>query len=856
MQARHTISPTGAAASVRLIERFFRCAIVYHDRPAVCCNDRSISYGQMALAVRRGAQRLIEQGAGPGDRIGVLLDDISTLPAAILSILDAGCVYVPLDAAHPAARRRAIADECRIELVITDAERPQVETSRWRLVEPARLDEIATDQPSVGGTEPLRIGSDLAAIVFTSGSTGRPKGVMQTHWALANYAANYCRALEIEPRDRLSMLYSYTFAAANLDILSALLSGACLCIHPIAHHGLAGLDCWLRDESVSILHTLPGVFRQLVFMTEDAAAFPSVRAVVLGGEAVLASDLELFRRHFRDDCKLVNHYAATELSVIAQFVGTKTTRLESAIVPVGYPPAGVEIIIEDEDGNEVAPGVTGRIAVRSRDMSAGYWHDDELTSRTFVLADSASSTYRTGDVGVINASGALVHLGRSDSRVKIRGQSVELAEVEDALLRLDGVRQCIVTTVTAQDGEPRLAAYVVGEAALDLHELRKRLRVALPEVMVPSCFAQLPAIPLTSTGKVVRVGLPPIPLGEPQRTGPLPRDDVERLFVRLWEETLNVRGIGTRDDFFALGGHSLAAARIFALFEREYGKRMPLSSMLQAPTIEQLAAQVRDGVGYAGGPFHLVKLREGNATPLFLVHGLRGGVIYLRELVSALERPCWAFEADGRYEGDMGFESLEELAASYIELLRNTWPGPYLLAGYSAGGLIAYEMARQLLEANAEVPFLGLVDTYAPVPDRHASWLGKKINHFAALGGLSWRERAGFALRTLERITRRERGRAGGPDVDRPLRRALLPLLRAYGPTGHYRGCVDLFVPAIPATDFRRSPTLGWARCEGVEFAIHRIPGDHRTVFESDNARVLATTIEAAIRRATCKSSD
>lgn len=813
----------------------------YPARVAVRSPGRVLTYGELDAEANGIAGELLDRGLGVGDRVALRLDGLDRLVPAILGIFKAGGVYVPLDPTFPEARSRFVLDDCGAAFVLTDGGNG-IDLSAVR---------TANSAPGV----PVSPAS-LAVIVYTSGSTGEPKGVMQSHASLVSFVRNYAAPLGVTEHDRLSMLYSYGFAAANLDILTGLLHGATLCCHPTRQAGVSGLASWIAAEHITILHTLPTVFRQLASCLGSAETLESVRAVDLGGEPVTATDVKLFRAHFPPDAVLVNHYAATELSVIAQMQIVASTPIASGAMPVGFAPSGVEVRIVDAEGEDVPFGEEGEILVRSRHMSTGYWNRPELTALAFSADSSPDAwrSYRTGDAGRLRADGCLEHLGRKDSRLKIRGQSIEVAEVENALVATGALREAIVTARATPSGSTKLVAYgvPVDQASPTIEIVRAQLAVRLPDAMIPSALVLLDALPYTSTGKVDRNALPDPPPERPALATPIldARDDLEATLCRMWEEITGVSPVGVDDDFFALGGDSLGAAQLFVRIERLTGRRLPLSSILRAPTVARMAELVRTEPGYACA-WHLTTLEaRGTRRPLFFVHGLRGGVVFLRELVAALgpDQPAFAFEADGRFEGELGARSLEDLAAAYVDVLRGAVPdGPYRLCGYSAGGLVAFEMARQLVACGEPVTFLGLIDTYAPIEGRRVSPARKKFNHASVLASLPAGERFAFARRTLQRVARRERRRTGGPDIDGPLRRAMLELVGRYSPTDAYSGRVDVFRPAIPFLGARLDRSLGWDRFPVAEHVVHDVPGDHRTVFEAGNALALATAIERAM---------
>jgi acyl-coenzyme A synthetase/AMP-(fatty) acid ligase len=366
-----------------------------------------------------------------------------------------------------------------------------------------------------GQTEEVEIPIEpdqFAYVIFTSGSTGQPKGVIQSHRTALNNARNYINGIFLSPEDRYCVLASFSFTASFSGVFGPLLSGGGVFLFDLKQYGFNRLIRWLKDERISVYHSIPSIFRTMCGLIADEEKLFSLRLVKLGGEPTTLADVEDYRRCLPDDCILHIGLGASEINIIRQYFLNKSSTLTGNRVPVGYPVPNVDITIVDDAGHPVKTGVEGEILIQSRYLTPGYWKDEDATRRSFVDVPGSDGVraFRTGDLGRMEPDGCLVHLGRNDFQVKINGQRVELEEIEVALLRLPIVKEAVVAARTDSKGGSQLVAYVVSnKEAKDLTpELRDALNQRLPGYMVPNAFVFLESLPLTSTGKVDRRALP------------------------------------------------------------------------------------------------------------------------------------------------------------------------------------------------------------------------------------------------------------------------------------------------------------------------------------------------------------
>ena len=533
---------------------------------------------------------------GPSEEpVAVLLEKDTPLFPTIMGILKAGKCYVPLDVGFPMARTSHMLEDSRARLVVTNGKNLSMagelagDESRILNVDDVP-GEAAFEDPGVS------IPPETPAwILYTSGSTGQPKGVIQTHRNALHFVMNYTNNLHICPEDRLTLLFSGCVNGGAHDIFTTLLNGAALFPYDIHGEGLAGLADWLVQERITSYASVPTLFRHFIDTLNGEESFPDLRLVRLIGEPVFDRDLEAYRRHFSDDCLFLNRLGSTETGSLLFFLADKQTEVEGPHVPVGHPVDGHEVMLLDDDGSPVGPNQVGEIAVKSRYLSPGYWGRPDLTESTFGPDPGGGDerVYLMGDLGQSRPDGSIVCLGRKDFQIKIRGYRVETAEVELALMGIDGIREACVVAREDARGDARLVAYVVhsDEDTPPANVLRRTLADSLPDYMIPSDFVPIDALPTTPNGKVDRRALPAPERaqrhGDDRVAGP--RSPLESHIAELWCEALDIDEVGTYDNFFELGGESLLAMNVIAKLKKTTGISLePREFAYQ--TLGQLAA--------------------------------------------------------------------------------------------------------------------------------------------------------------------------------------------------------------------------------------------------------------------------
>jgi amino acid adenylation domain-containing protein len=696
---------------------------------AVVSGGKILSYGWLRAQQELLALRLHACGVGPETLVGIFLDRRPEMVVGTLAVLRAGAAFVLLDPAHPRERLRLMGDQIRSPVVLT--------LRRLLSSLPFAPGSVicVDDEPEGRIAEISRRGPELgdaaAYAVFTSGSTGQPKGAVLPRRGLDNLIRASRRLFGIGPDDRVLQFASPGFDVAVWEICLSLASGAAL--HLTGEEGpeLDDLPRRLRAERITAVMLPPSVMSLV-----SPEGLPDLRLVVSVGEACTADIV----RRWASGRRFFNGYGPAEISVTAS--AWEARPQDPGPPPIGYPLDNVRIHILDSAKNAVPAGSVGEVYIGGEGVGRGYLGRPDLTAERFVPdpfagpGQEGSRLYRSGDLGRFLSGGALQFHGRVDHQIKIRGTRVEPGEVEAALRAHTGVRGAVVGVRESPSGEPSLVAWVLPASGLPpAAELRQFLRRTLPDAMIPSLFVPLSRLPLTPTGKLDRSSLP-APVPPPERHAP-PRGPLERELVGIWEEILGQR-VGARDDFFDLGGHSVAAVRLAARIGEHFGTRLSAAALLEAPTVEQMAQRLMN-CNRRESPLVVIHPR-GSRPPLFFVHGADGRVFYYRRLAQHL-REDQPFQAlDGwTLAGDRLPGSAEEMAARYVAEIQAAWPaGPCRLGGYCMGGTIAFEMARQLVAQGREVDLLVLIDTY--------DWSRARPG--------SLRERLGFGIQKVEFLGR------------------------------------------------------------------------------------------------------
>lgn len=825
------------------------------DKPALRFQGTTVSYGELLRESERVAARLPAPGAESPGRVALYFNDRIRAVTAILGTLRAGHAFVVLDPGDPAERIQYVLGDCAPLALLTDTEnyfpldgRVPAGCARINLQEPVK------DLPTL---PPLSARGDrMAYVCYTSGSTGKPKGVCQTGGNLLYFVHHYCAALGIRSDDRLSLLYSLGFSAANMDIFGGLLNGATVCAYDMRRGGIPGLAGWLDQEAVTVLHAVPTVFRKLAASLPEGRVLSHIRAIDLGGETVTPQDVALWRDHFPPHSECWNHLAATEASVIAQYRLERSMAGHTGLLPAGKSPAGLEVRVLREDGTPAPADAPGRLAITSPHISPGYWQRPELNQIHFAEdpAHPGWRIFRSEDTGYRGPDGLLYFQGRLGTRVKIRGLTVDLAEVESALKDCPGVRDAAAVALPRQDGGTTelLAAHVVVESPEngDAGRLRRELAGRLPGYMIPSAFGFHPALPQTPSGKLDRAALRDFPLSATAAANDPPANEWEKKVANVFSEILGGGPVGRTGDFFLLGGDSLSAVNLLNSLGGLSGRTVPLALLLEHSTVSGLAAALEKQAAAAscasGSPLLVPLQTRGHRPILFLTHGRLGQAHASPQFIQLLggDQPVFAIQARGLDGKEIPNTSIEDMARNYVDAIRTVQEkGPYFLGGLCAGGYITMRMAALLRQSGEEVLPLLLLDP-PPPPFRKPKDLvpgsrGEKMMEHSIDRRLHLRQHQGNIRADLQSPERRQ----AAIDVVMAFERALSSHVPEPCPHPVYMLASKLRT----APDKWGSPDIRKA-CFSGELHLFEVAGRHEEIFNVHNpdfARHLTLCLDA-----------
>jgi amino acid adenylation domain-containing protein len=594
-------------------ERFEKVVRMYPDRLAIKMGDRALTYDELNKAANRIGHAILGK-RGPGSEpIALVFEHGIDVVAAIFGVLKAGKFYVALDPSFPQERMSCILSDAEPGIIVTNNQNSDLaRRSNQKVSGLLNIDETDT-LLSADTSGPAVTADDRAAIVYTSGSTGVPRGVVHSHRKMLQGTLTTNGAVQISSDDRLSFIQSVSFGASDSQLYGALLNGAALLPFDIKSQGIHRLADWLNDERITVYKSAPAVFRQLAELLSGPDKLPWLRLLHLTGAPITLQDFQLYREKISSRTWLVLSMGATEVRGICCAVVNQSFSFPSEGVPVGYPYRGSKILLLDEKGQEVQQDEVGEITVKGRDLGLGYWRRADLTNTKFLPDPSGGDEriYRTGDLGRMLPDGFLIHLGRKDLQVKIRGYRVELTEIERALLAHPRLKDAGVVAWDREPGEKYVAAYIVARETSrpTVDELRGFLKEKLPSYMIPSAFVFLDSLPLTN-GKLDRQALP-----KPGNSRPVlsqayqsPQNEGERQLVLIWEEVLGIKPVGIHDNFFDLGGHSLAASRIISRILKTFELDLPIKALFDSPTVADMAVVITQNQANRASPEDLARL--------------------------------------------------------------------------------------------------------------------------------------------------------------------------------------------------------------------------------------------------------
>ncbi|WP_275290959.1 non-ribosomal peptide synthetase [Amycolatopsis sp. La24] len=843
----------GRPPAGQCVHELFACqAARTPDAPALRHRGGTVTYRELDERANRLAHWLRAAGVGPEDRVALLQQRGVELIVSTLAVLKAGGAYVPLDARSPDDRLAAMVRRCAVKAVLTDeasAARNVAGSAAVRVVDTAAE---RTDFPVAAPDLPVHP-AGLAYVMHTSGSTGAPKGVAVTHADVVALAADSSWA---DGHRRVLFHSPHAFDAVTYEVWAPLLSGGEVVVAPAGDLTIDDLGELVAEHQVTAAFLTSGLFRVLADAAPSALA--GLRELWTGGDAVPADAV----RRVLAACPglaVTDVYGPTETTTFATRFRMTDSETVPSPVPIGRPLDGMAVRVLDARLRLAPPGSVGELFVAGAGVARGYLGQSGMTADRFLpdpFGEPGSRMYRTGDLVRWTAGGVLDFVGRTDDQVKIRGFRVEVGEIEAVLRAHPSVREAIVVAHRDEGAGWRLVAYVVGDS--DAGDLGAHCRSALPDYLVPSAVLTLGELPLTRNGKIDRDALP-APVGPTLAAEYVPpQTPVQAVLAAVWQDVLGVPRIGAHDNFFDAGGHSMVALRLVGELRRILGRAVSLADLYGNPTPAELAEALEQP--REGWPRSIITLRAGTAEPpLFCMHPKNGTVFCFTSLARVLpgEGPVYGVQAHSLELARAPHESIEEMAAAYVADIRKVQPeGAYHLCGYSLGGLIAYEMARQLRAAGHEVARLVLLDSspdlgpdfpslaefeamddvrflasefaeHLPVTEARLRALpeDERLPHVVALA-----DEAGLLAEHMDLRTMRQY-----VDIARAHTRAAL----AYRPRPH-AGAALLLRCADPDEPPDSDPAWGWGELARGGLEVRLVPGSHLTMLDPPLVAALA----------------
>lgn len=836
---------------------------------AVSFAGKSLTYQELNSHANQLAHYLQSLGVQPNVLVAICIERSLEMVVGLLAILKAGGAYVPIDPEYPQERRAYMLQDCQAKVLLTQS----------HLVHdlPGTTAKIClnTDWESISHHSQTNPGSDvqptdLAYVIYTSGSTGKPKGAMNTHRGICNRLLWMQDIYQLSTTDKILQKTPFSFDVSVWEFFWPLLAGARLVMaQPGGHRDAAYLVNTIVHEGITTLHFVPSML-QVFLEAKNLENCQSLKRVFCSGEAL---PVDLQTRFFaRMECELHNLYGPTEAAIdVTYWQCQRQSTLKS--VPIGRAIANTQLYILDSHLQPVPLGVTGELYIGGVGVARGYLNRPELTQERFISHPfiDGERLYKTGDLARYLSDGNIEYIGRIDYQVKIRGFRIELGEIENALTQHPDIREAVVITQTDHLNQQRLIAYLVTpQQQTTPNELRSFLKQTLPDYMIPSAFVVLESLPLTPSGKVDRRSLPQPDFSSlmGEETIISPRNDLEQQLATIWSEVLKISPVGVTNNFFEIGGNSLLAVHLMSAIEKQFGRVLPLATLFANGTIAQLA-EVINSVDEIDFDSPIIPIQpQGTKRPFFCIHPAGGHVLCYVKLAHYLgnEQPFYGLQAQGFNGLKEPLDTIEDMASLYVQAIRQVQPeGPYQIGGWSFGGVVAYEVAQQLVQQGQEVCLLAVLDSYVPILLDKA----KKIDNAYLVGVVSrvfggmfgqdnLVEPEEIAHLNIEEkidyiIDKAKKAQIFPPTVQQQNNRRILEVLVGTLKATYayqrrpYPGKVTVF-RATEKHIMAPDPTLVWVELFSVlaadEIEICKVPGHHYSFVLEPHVQVLAEQLQ------------
>ena len=841
---------------------------------ALIADDWQLSYTELNQRANQLAHYLRGVGLQPEQFVGLHLDRSVDMLVAMLATMKAGGVYLPLDPSYPEERLVYMLQDTNTSILLTHealANRLPIEMksticldSEWAQISTAssdNLDDVITPQ-------------NLVYVIYTSGSTGRPKGVMIPHVALVNHAQAIATQYDLNEEDNVLQFAALSFDVAAEELYPTWLSGATVVLRPESVlTSFEEFHNFVDTRQITVVNLPAAYWQEWVHeLSRTQTAVPaSIRLVVTGSEKVSAEKLNRWLQIAPEHVRWMNAYGPTEATITSTiYEPAHDVETVGTAVPIGSPIANLQAYVLDKNLQPVPVGVPGELHLGGVGLARGYLNQPDRTEMSFIQNPFSEMTgdrlYKTGDLVRYLPDGNIDFLGRVDHQVKIRGFRIELGEIEAVLGTQEGVAECVVEVRDDPQGNGRLVAFIVpdGESVDDV-KIRTALQAQLPEYMVPTDYVSMTQLPLTPSGKIDRKVLPtPDFTAQKSKEFVPPRTSLETQLVTIWEDLLNVKPIGVTDNYFELGGQSLLAMRLFAQINEITGQKLPLTTLFESPTIEQLAValenkmagiQVETQSANNYKPWVIPIQPNGRKRPFFHM----GGSALLYNLARHLgeDQPLFGIlEQD--LDGDHPlYITVEDIVPHCIEGIRSVQPnGPYILGGLCFGAVVSLEVARALRAQGETVDLVVMIDSYAPgamalsvsAPVNGDS-KGKRllqrgpVDLFYTLKHKAWRKSWKYLHQFYLKIDRPM------PYRFRDIEEANTIANDRYV-ANEYDGDVILFqVEELDGRAVLDENMMGWGEYIHGNKELYQAPGGHLSVYDEPHVQVLGEQIRECIDR-------
>ncbi|MCC6606147.1 MAG: non-ribosomal peptide synthase/polyketide synthase [Anaerolineae bacterium] len=886
-QLRQTVNNTYTAQynQLRCVHEHFQAQVGRTPEAiALSFSGQSLTYLQLDQQANQLAHFLQRQGVGPETLVGIAVTPSIEMFVTLLGILKAGGAYLPLDPTYPPDRLAFMLADARPLLVIT--QRALLDEYEWMQRDDSRFIALDDQWDQISG-EPMvppttRVTVDNAVyVIYTSGSTGQPKGSLITHRALVNHNLALIKRYNLQPGQRFMQFFSLSFDASVEDIFPTWLSGATLLGQPFpTQRTFRELVTFCQQERITTLHFPAPYWHQFMdSLTEaDHHALRGIDVLAVGGEPPDPNRLRTWLETGHGQRRFLNVYGPTETTITVA-VHTITEAVPEGKLPIGQPIDNTQIYILDEQLNHAPIGEPGELFIGGLNLARGYLRRPGLTAEKFVpnpfptvipglVDERGSRLYRTGDLARYLPDGTIEFLGRVDNQIKIHGFRVELDEIEVVLNQHPDVREAAVIAPEVTSEQKMLVAYLVptqhgGDDADYNQRIRRYLEARLPHYMVPSHFVLLPALPLTANGKVDRRALPQPLTADWHAIGyEAPETVIQKMLAAIWSEVLSLKQVSITANFFELGGHSLLVAKLQSRINSALNVHFSLRDIFLHATIAEQAKLIEQGNENAAWDC-LVPLNINKAAPnLFCIHPDSGTPACFEELAAHLGQSAsvYGVMAVGLQADQTPHTTIDAMARQYVSALRVLQPqGPYLVCGYSFGGLVADEMARQLRLAG-EMTHLIILDTlvssdlpaksdFAIVADYLQNEMSEVLkDHPGLLDSLPEDESVAYG-QLLERLAEIKLG------VDTSFVQRQVALLqanyqayKAYTPTVISGQAISL-IRAKDEPGVDETADLGWQLLTTEPIEVHWTPGTHKKMLDRENVRTLAGIISGILNK-------